>query len=133
MASCPIAVIHGARRHDLLAMSGAIFHQGAAQVAIRETPGLAQIGDTVMDVDLRLREFLRAAPEAQHRSRSRPYLHQADFADASDRWWVVVALDVHDGIGDVWRKAGFLGFLFDHGADRGPEGRTWMVGGLFHI
>ena len=114
------------------AMSGAVLHQGAAQVAIGQAPGLAQIGDPVVDIDFRLCEVSRAAPEPQHCRRPGPYLHQANLADASDNRGVVVAFDVHDRVGYIRRKSGFFNFLLDQGAHRCPERGPRLVGGFFH-
>src|SRR5829696_2918210 len=84
VVSGPIAIVHGAWGHDLLAMTSAVLHQGAAQVAIGKAPRLAQISDAVVDIDFRLCEFLSAAPEPEHRGRPGPDLHQANLADTSD-------------------------------------------------
>jgi hypothetical protein len=75
-------------------------------------------------------EFLGAAAKPQHRRRLRPDLHQADLADAADHGRIVVAFDMHDGVGDIGRQPGFLNFLLDHGADGRPEGRYRRVGGF---
>ncbi len=44
-----------------------------------------------------------AAPEAQHRRRLGPHLHQADLAGVADDGRIVTAFDEDDGFGDIGR------------------------------
>src|SRR5256886_7639873 len=93
-------------------MSGAVFHQGAAKIAIGKVPSLPKVSHAIMDVDVGSCEFGKIALETEHRGGSGPDLHKTDLADAANRAWVIAALDRRDGVGDVRRQAVLRGLLF---------------------
>src|SRR5437868_15052544 len=97
------AVRAGERRHDLLAMTRTIFHQGPAEIAPGEAPRLTEIDHAVMNVDFGFCQFCRASREAEHGRRSRPHLHQTDLADAADRRGIIAAFDEYHRLCNIRR------------------------------
>ena len=82
-------------------MASSVFHQGAAKIAVGETPSLAKVSHAVMNIHVRLCKFRKVAFEAQHRRCFGPDLHQSNFSDAADGARIIAALDRCDGVGNV--------------------------------
>jgi len=89
-------------------MSGAVFHQGAAQVAIGKLPGTGQIHDTIANIRFWLEQSGQGAPVAQHSRCCRAYLHKTNLSDPSDSSRIIGALDLRHRVGNLARKACLL-------------------------
>ena len=120
------AILDRERRHALLAVAGAVFHEGATQVAAGELPRPRQVGDAVTDIGGRLEQFGQAAAMAEHGRGFRPDLHEPDLADPADGIRIVGALHLHDRVGDVGREGLPLRLLPNRGqVDAAPARDGW--------
>jgi hypothetical protein len=89
---------------------GAIFHEGATEVAARAPPSTSQIANREANVHLWIEQSSHATFVAQHGGRLRPDLHQADLANGTHGVRVVRAFDMRDRVCDIGRHALLLRF-----------------------
>ncbi len=94
-------------------MARTVFHQGAAEVAAREAPRLAQINHAIMNIDLWPRKLGEISSKTKSGGGLGPDLHEADFPNGADHSRVVAALDRNDGLGDLRGQPVHFGFLPD--------------------
>jgi hypothetical protein len=106
-------------------MPGAVFHQGAAEVAIGKLPSSSQIHHAIADVGFWLEQPIQGAPVAEHSGGRRANLHETDLSDTADSSGIVRTLDLRHCICNLGRKACLLCFAPD-GAEMSPT--PWRIG-----
>src|SRR5215211_9248319 len=85
------AVLDRARRHRLLTVAGAVFHQRATEVPSSLSHCTRQVLHAISDVGVSIRELCSISLEAKHCRGARHDLYDADLTGLADRARIIRA------------------------------------------
>src|SRR6185437_7324618 len=105
VVASPHAIKRRTRTHAVFTKTSPVFHESTAEIAMRKSPSLREIGDAVVNIGLRAREFSGGAVKTEHGGSRWPHLHQADLAQFADRMPMPGAFDLNDSIGNSGRQS----------------------------
>jgi hypothetical protein len=107
------AVLHRKWCHALLAVSGSVLHECAAQVTVSKLPRATKICDAIANVGFGLKQSGQRASVAQHGCGRRADLHESDLTHSSNGTRIISTLDLHDRVRKIRRKSRLLGLTPD--------------------